>query len=197
MNARAMLLSLVTGLGHIYLRHYVLGAALFAIFAASLNGVFLGYLLHTRPVLARLLVYACVPAAAGVWAIGLVHAWRISYGTDRAALRRERAALFKDGLAAYLRDDLEAARGLFAKAVACDVDWEDPDALFYLGVLDLRIAERRDGLGERVRAERSRRRGLRALALCLSRDDSRKWRAEVAQERARARALASREKVEA
>jgi hypothetical protein len=184
-----MLLSVVTGLGHMYLRHFVLGAALFALFTASVNGVFLGYMLQARPALASLLVYTCVPAAVAVWAFGLVHAYRLSYGTDRARLRTERAKLFNEGLVVYLKDDLERARDLLRRAVACDVDWEDPDPLFHLGVVELRLAERRLGRGDRVAAVRAHRRGLRALAACLSRDDAKKWRAEVQLERQRAQRM--------
>lgn len=189
MNARAMLLSLITGLGHIYLRHYVLGAALFALFAASLNGIALGLLLSSRPVLARALLFGSGPLAFIVWTAGLAHAWKISYGTDRARLRGERRRLFREGLVRYLRDDLDGARDQLRRAVECDVDWEDPDALFHLGTTELRLAERRAARGETLAADRARRRGLRSLAACLRRDDRLKWRAEVQLERQRAQAL--------
>jgi hypothetical protein len=184
-----MLLSIVSGLGHMYLRHYVLGAALFALFAASLDGIFLGMTIQARPTLARVLLFVCSPLAVGVWAAGLVHAWRLSYGTDRKTLHAERVRLFNEGLVLYLRDDLESARDRFHHAVTADVDWDDPDPLFYLGITELRLAERRAARGEIDAAARPRRRGLKALAACLRRDDKRKWRAEVELERARVRRL--------
>ncbi len=68
-----------------------------------------------------------------------------------------------------------------------DVDWEDSDALFHLGVVEMRRAEAFVGRGERRAAERSQRRGLRAFKVCLAHDDRKKWRGEIAHEQARAK----------
>src|SRR3954468_18075031 len=98
-----MLFSIVTGLGHVYLRHYVLGAILFALFATALNGVFLGTVIESKPQVARALFEVSVPLAAAIWVVGLAPAYRISYGTARTRLRSERQRLFREGLIAYLR----------------------------------------------------------------------------------------------
>jgi hypothetical protein len=182
-----MLLSVVTGLGHIYLRHYVLGACLFSAFVFGLNGVFIGSVFESDKSFANFVFKASVPFTAAVWLAGLVHAYRISYGTDRAKLRAERAQLFRDGLTLYLRDDLDGAARAFESVVARDVDWEDADALFHLGVVELRRANRHAERGERRSAVRARRRGLRAFRACLAHDDRKKWRGEIAHEQARAK----------
>lgn len=182
-----MLLSVVTGLGHIYLRHYVLGAVLFSAFVFGLNGVFIGSVFESDKSFANFVLKASVPFTVLVWIAGLVHAYRISYGTDRIKLRSERAQLFRDGLTLYLRDDLDGAARAFESVVDRDVDWEDADALFHLGVVELRRADRHDERSERRSAERARRRGLRAFRACLAHDDRKKWRGEIAHEQARAR----------
>jgi hypothetical protein len=182
-----MLLSLVTGLGHVYLRHYMKGALLFALFATALNGVFLGSAIESDKTLAARISTVSVPAAIAVWVVGLVHAYKISYGTDRARLRAERAKLLRDGLVAYLRDDLDGAAHALRAVVDRDVDWEESDALFHLAVVELRRASRFAERNEPALAQRARSRGLGLLKLCLTRDDRRKWRAEIAVERERAR----------
>lgn len=186
-NARVLALSIVTGLGHVYLRHYVLGAILFALFATALNGVFLGSVIESNKAAGQVLVHVSVPAAIVIWVVGLVHAYRLSYGTDRARLREERQKLFREGFIAYLRDELDAAAHALGQAVARDVDWEESDILFHLGVVELRIAERAHLRGERKVAEHARQRGLRAFKNCLARDEKKKWRAEIDVERARAK----------
>jgi hypothetical protein len=186
LNLRAMILSLVTGLGHVYLRHYVLGACLFVLFTIGLNGVFLGSVIESNPTLAAALFRAGVPFSVGIWFIGLIHAWRISYGTDRNKLRVERQRFFREGLVAYLRDDLDGASKALRGVVERDVDWEETDALFHLGVVELRRADRLEARGEPRPAARLRKRALRAFRACLARDDRKKWRGEIAHERERA-----------
>ena len=44
----------------------------------------------------------------------------------------------------YLRNDLTASTQKLERAVALDVDRSDPDPLFHLGVVMLRLAERQD-----------------------------------------------------
>jgi hypothetical protein len=182
-----MLLSLVTGLGHVYLRHYVLGAILFCLFATGLNGIFLGSVIESDKALAGFLFKASVPFSIAVWIFGLGHAYKISYGTDRAKLRAERGQLFREGLTLYLRDDLDGAARALESVVDRDVDWEDADALFHLGVVELRRSDRHTSRGERRAAERARARGLRAFRACLAHDDRKKWRGEIAHEQARAK----------
>jgi hypothetical protein len=186
-NARVLLLSIVTGLGHVYLRHYIRGAILFVLFATFLNGIFLGSMIESRPDVGKILVHACVPLALAVWVAGMAHAYTISYGTDRNRLRTERQKLFREGLLAYLRDELDASALSLTQAAERDVDWEDSDILFHLGVVELRRSERSWLSGERRTAERARLRSLKAFRSCLARDEKKKWRAEIDVERQRAK----------
>ncbi len=180
-NWVALLLSVVTGLGHFYLDHYLTGAVLFGLFATALNGIFLGFTLQatTSPEMLRAVSIFCFVV---VWTFGFWHVYRLSYGTDRAALRQAKDQLLREGLIDYLRDDLEDAARKIERAVALDVDWIDPDPLFHLGVVSSRLAERRGARGDVAGARDARRRALTSFRGCLSRDPARKWRAEVAEE---------------
>lgn len=177
-NWLALLLSVVTGFGHFYLDRYITGAVLFGLFVTTLNGVFLGFTLQatSSPEMLR----AVSTFGLGlVWTFGMWHAYRLSYGTDRAALARAKDQLLREGLIDYLRDDLEDAARKLARAVALDVDWVDPDPLFHLGVVSSRLAARRAERGDAAGSRAARRRALSAFKGCLTRDPGRKWRAEV------------------
>lgn len=185
-NWVALLLSVITGLGHFYLDHYVAGAILFGLFATALNGVFLGFTLQATSspeVLRAVSIFAFVL----VWAFGMWHAYRLSYGTDRVAMAQAKDALLREGLIDYLRDDLEDAARKIERAAALDVDWLDPDPLFHLGVVSARLADRRGARGDARGSKAARRRALQAFKDCLVRDPIRKWRAEVADELRRMR----------
>lgn len=177
----ALLLSVVTGLGHFYLDHYLTGAVLFGLFATALNGIFLGFTLQAAasPEMLRAVSIFCFVV---VWTFGFWHAYRLSFGTDRAALAQAKDQLLREGLIDYLRDDLEDAARKIERAAALDVDWVDPDPLFHLGVVSSRLAERRAARGDVAGAKLARRRALTSFRGCLSRDPARKWRAEVAEE---------------
>lgn len=177
-NWVALVLSVITGLGHFYLDHYVAGAVLFGLFATTLNGVFLGFTLQATSspeVLRAVSIFAFVL----VWAFGMWHAYRLSYGTDRVAMAQAKDALLREGLIDYLRDDLEDAARKIERAAALDVDWIDPDPLFHLGVVSARLAERRGARGDARGSKAARRKALSAFKDCLTRDPMRKWRAEV------------------
>lgn len=180
-NWVALLLSVITGLGHFYLDHYVAGAVLFGLFATALNGVFLGFTLQATSspeVLRAVSIFVFVL----VWAFGMWHAYRLSYGTDRVAMAQAKDALLREGLIDYLRDDLEDAARKIERASALDVDWVDPDPLFHLGVVSARLAERRGARGDARGQKLARRKAVTAFKDCLVRDPMRKWRAEVAAE---------------
>lgn len=185
-NAVALLLSTVTGLGHFYLDHYLTGALLFGLFVTAINGMFLGFTLQSTssPLLLRAL---SILLFVVVWTFGVWHAYRLSYGTDRAGLARARDALLREGLVHYLRDDLEDAVRKLERAVALDIDWHDPDPLFHLGVAYARLAERRALRMDEAGAREAQRRAHLAFKQCLGRDPRRKWRAEVEDEQARMR----------
>ncbi|MEZ6187383.1 MAG: hypothetical protein R3F62_20525 [Planctomycetota bacterium] len=159
-NSRVVLLSLVPGLGHFYLDRFAMGSLLFAGFVTALNAWFLGSMLHSleNPELLRNVAGVTVVL---IWAAGMYHAYRLSYGTDRVALAKERRELIRRALIHYLRDELEEARKLLAHAVDLDVDWVDPDPLFHLGVVLARLAERA------ALRSASEARGLRRRALSV------------------------------
>jgi hypothetical protein len=185
-NLVAVLLSAVTGLGHLYLDHYVTGAVLFGLFVTAVNGVFLGFTLQSTssPLLLRGLSILLLVV---VWTFGVWHAYTLSYGTDRPALARARAALLREGLVDYLRDDLEAAARKLERAVVLDIDWLDPDPSFHLGAALSRLAERRAARGDDMGARSAQKRAQASFRRCLARDARRKWRAEIADELARMR----------
>ena len=183
-NLVAVLLSLVSGLGHIYLEHYLLGSLLFALFVCGLNGVFLASTLQTleRP---ASLFWSSLALLVTTWVGGLLHAWKLSFGTDRPGLERERVQLLRAGLLDYLRDDLEDASRKLARAVSLDVDWVDPDPLFHLGVVQVRLSERHAKRGDQAAARRARRLALGAFRKCAARDPAGKWRQELESEQRR------------
>lgn len=185
-NLVAVLLSAVTGLGHLYLDHYVTGAVLFGLFVTAVNGVFLGFTLQSTssPLLLRGLSILLLVV---VWTFGVWHAYTLSYGTDRPALARARAALLREGLVDYLRDDLESAARKLERAVVLDIDWLDPDPSFHLAVTLSRLAERRAARGDDLGARSAQKRAQASFRRCLARDARRKWRAEIAEELARMR----------
>ncbi len=185
-NLMAVLLSAVTGLGHLYLDHYVTGAVLFGLFVTAVNGVFLGFTLQSTssPLLLRGLSILLLVV---VWTFGVWHAYTLSYGTDRPALARARATLLREGLVDYLRDDLEAAARKLERAVVLDIDWLDPDPSFHLAVTLSRLAERRAARGDDMGARSAQKRAQASFRRCLARDGRRKWRAEVQDELARMR----------
>lgn len=183
-NLLAVLLSLVSGLGHFYLEHYLLGGVLFVLFLSALNGVFLASTLHTleHP---ETVLWTSLTVLVLTWASGLLHAWRLSYGTDRPALEQERAQLLRAGLLDYLRDDLDGAARKLERAVTLDVDWVDPDPSFHLGVVQVRLSERHAQRDDQPAARRARRRALWAFRTCQARDPALKWRREVEAEQRR------------
>jgi hypothetical protein len=86
-NWLAVALSVVTGLGHFYLDHYLTGALLFGLFVTTINGIFLGSTLQVTAS-PGLLKAASILAFVAVWLFGLWHAYKLSYGTDRPALAK-------------------------------------------------------------------------------------------------------------
>ena len=189
-NHVALLLSLVSGFGHLYLDHYLLGAALFAVFVTALNGVFLGFTLQSleHP---QWVQWTSIVVGVVTWVGAFWHCWLLSYGTDRLAIAREKEHLLRDGLLAYLRDELEQALSLLERAVELDIDWEDPDPLFHLGVVTSRMAERRARRGDSMGARIDRRRAQWAFRTCLQRDPTRKWAEEIQTELKRMRRTVS------
>jgi hypothetical protein len=189
-NHVALFLSVISGFGHLYLEYYLLGAALFAVFVTALNGVFLGFTLHSleHPAWVQ---WTSITVGGVTWLVGFWHCWKLSYGTDRVDLAQQKEQLLRDGLIDYLRDELEGGLIKLERAVALDVDWEDPDPLFHLGVVASRLAERRARRGDSLAARADRRRAQWAFRTCLQRDPARKWESEIQTELKRMRRTVS------
>jgi hypothetical protein len=165
----AIALSAVAGLGHVYLRRYVQGVVLFALFATAANGVLLGALWQGPE--ARTISLASEVALVAVWVAGLASVLRLTVFTDREKLRERRDEKIREGLVHYLKDEYGPALASFEEACACDVDRDDVDVLFHLGVVESRLGNRR--------------RAARYFRRCLAWDPREKWRAEVKDEMAR------------
>ncbi|MGE0707663.1 MAG: hypothetical protein AB7N76_08350 [Planctomycetota bacterium] len=186
-NIVAMLMSVVPGLAQAYLDHVLLGAILFACFLTALNGLFLSLNLQSTntDLIFRISVVALVLLVVGsMW-----HAYAQSYGTDRQTLAQGRRSLLREALLHYLRDELEIAALKLEQAIDLDVDWQDPDPLFHLGVVMLRVAERRSHTQDLDGARAARRRSQWAFRTCLSRDSFGKWTREIRRETRRMRRL--------
>jgi len=160
----------VTGLGHIYLRRYVQGVLLFAVFATALDGVLVGALWQGSE--ARIVSLVSKVAVVAVWVLGMASVLKLTVFTDRERLRKRRDEKVREGLIHYLRGENEEARVAFEEARGCDVDRTDVDVLFHLGA----VAGR---LGRPKQARRWFRR-------CLAADRSGKWRKDIERELARA-----------
>ena len=165
----AIALSLVAGLGHVYLRRYVQGVLLFALFAVAANGVLLGALWEGPE--ARTISFASEVFLVAVWVAGFASVLRLTVFTDREKLRERRDEKIREGLVHHLKEEHLLAKICFEEACACDVDRDDVDVLFHLGVVEARLGNRR--------------RALRYFKRCLAWDPARKWRAEVKEELAR------------
>lgn len=167
MALKAILASLVPGLGHLVLRRHLQGVVFFAIFAASLNGVLVGTLWQDDVVAPRIF-FTSATAAAVVWLFSVASVVRLALLVDREALARAREVKLREALTHYLRGENEQAVIALEAGRDLDLDGVDADILFHLGALRRR-------LGEHWRARRLFRR-------CLAVDVEGKWRWEVEQE---------------
>lgn len=170
MRAKAILLSTVTGAGHIYLGRHAQGVALFALFAASLNGVLIGSFWQGDEAAWWIRVVSG-SAAALVFAVGTASILKLTLFTDREALRVRRDQALRSGLVHYLREELRDADRELREALRCDIDRRDADVLFHLGAVARRLGEDR--------------RARRLFRQCLGCDPSGKWSYEVERELAR------------
>src|SRR5437764_7927086 len=119
MRAKAILLSLVTGLGHIYLGRHAQGVVLFALFAAGLNGILIGSFWQGDEAAWRIRVVSGAVAAVA-FAFGTASILKLTLFTDREALRVRRDEALRRGLVHYLRDELRDADRAFREALRCD-----------------------------------------------------------------------------
>lgn len=169
----ALLLGVVTGLGHIYMRRRLKGVLLFYLFAAAANGVFIGRFWQGDA--APWIFNASLAAGLSTWVYGVLDLWRLTFGTDREALRVERDRLLREGLQRYLKGEDRAAKERLERALALDVDRADACVRFHMAVVSRRLGD--------VRGAR------RMLDRCEDVDEDGKWRYEVQEERTRLRAI--------
>lgn len=177
MKLWAIPLSLVAGWGHIYLRRYVLGTALFVLFAAAANAFLLSFLWLGGDGVAQL-------RAVSFWALVLLlglsvaHVLYLAIFLGRPAVCRQRTALLEEALTEHLRGRLVGARRALQTALSLCPDPHDADVFFLLGAL--------------AAHEGSARRALRYFRRCERFDERRKWREEIDRQRARLRLAKTR-----
>jgi tetratricopeptide (TPR) repeat protein len=161
----ALLLSLLPGLGQVYLGRDLAFLVYFSLEALCLFAALNAVLLYQGPERPRL-VQGALAAAGVVWLAGI---WDVLRRTAPSRLKRiegEKARLLRDGMIAYLREDLAGAETLFRACLA--LDGEEVEALFRLGVLLRRQGD--------VRGARRSLRRARKLDL------EEKWRWEIDRE---------------
>ncbi|MEK7448613.1 MAG: tetratricopeptide repeat protein [Planctomycetota bacterium] len=115
---------------------------------------------------AQQLIRLCWLAAILIWGYNIFDIIRIVYWRERPALQEKKKQLFSEGLIYYLKNDLDRAGKIFQRILKLDRD--DPDALFYLGVIYRNSGQ----TGKATRFFN------RALIL----DDTEKWRWEISEE---------------
>ncbi len=140
----ALLLSLVPGWGHVYWGRELGGLGIFTLFAVSgfslLNGLFI-YIGGGRGALIAVALTALVGAFLWSW----ISILRLTSPGRAQAREQKRLGSLKEGMVAYLRGDVDAARVAFLACVESDPG--DVEALFRLGVIcarsdDVRNARR-------------------------------------------------------
>src|SRR5438552_18215198 len=95
----AIVLSAITGLGHIYLRRYGQGVVLFALFATAANGLLVAALWQGPE--ARLIRIASEITLVAVWVVGMASALKLTVLTDRTRLKCNRDEKMREGLVHY------------------------------------------------------------------------------------------------
>jgi tetratricopeptide (TPR) repeat protein len=167
MKRKAVLLGVVPGAGHLYLRRHVQGVVFFGLFAAALDGVLIGFLWQDPAVASRIL-HASATAAAIVWLLAMASVVNLAVLIDRDTIRRAREVKLREALAHYLRDEPAEAAEALEQVRALDIDANDAEVLFHLAVVRRRLGERRAA--------------RRLLKRCLAVDQEGTWRFEVEEE---------------
>lgn len=161
--------AVVPGLGHLAAGRTARGLMVFFLFGFAVDGYF-----YSRAL--RILPASVAPVSPGVVetlaVVGGAVVWLYAVGdTTALALRRRRLASrageatahIREGLIAYLRNDLTAAAHGFHAALR--INHRDPDALYHLGVV--------------YAAAGHRRKARRALERCIRFDHEGKWDTEA------------------
>ncbi len=161
--------AILPGLGHIAAGRTATGLLLFFLFGFAVDGYFYSQALGVlpagvAPASPELVRTVSLAGAAVLWLLAVADSTRIALRRRRLESRaHEATAHIRDGLVAYLRNDLRAAaRALHA---ALRINDRDPDALYHLGVV--------------YAAAGHRRKARRALQRCIQFDGRGKWDAEA------------------
>jgi hypothetical protein len=181
-NLKALVLSVLPGLGQSRMGYPLAGSILFCLFLFAINGVFLGKVLLVDPKITRLLTLISTPLAILLWLFGVFHTWRISFGRNRPRLYQRRRELLQRSLTAYLKNQLHEARRVLKRAIRYDYDWDDAALLFHLGVIELRLADQALLSGDEGEATRRRRAAIKAFGRYINRDPKQTWKLEIFEE---------------
>ncbi|MCK4909362.1 MAG: hypothetical protein KAS70_05640 [Planctomycetes bacterium] len=165
MKTLSLILSLLPlpGLGQIIMGRYFRGTVFFLSFVILVDLAFIIFPTLWGPAEARQLSNLLILIALFIWAYNIFDIIRIVYWRERASLQERKKDLFREGLTLYLRNDLHEARKIFSRILKLDRD--DPDAIFYLGVIARYLDQPR--------------RAARLFQRCLSLDETEKWRWEI------------------
>jgi len=139
-RAVALLLSVVPGWGHVYWGRELLGMGIFTVAALCAFAWFNGVFVYRGAGRGALAVSAGVLLAIVVVVQCVELAWR-TRPQRVAAEEKERERWMRDGTAAYLRGNLDAALECFRHCLRTRP--QDVDALFRLGVVAARAGDTR------------------------------------------------------
>lgn len=166
----ATLLSLVPGLGHVYIGRTHRGIFVFLIFMVATNSLYLAVTMgipSQAPEVLSLFIGSMISSLL----YSLLHIIYLSRRLETKAHAQSKEYHFKRGLSKYLEGSFDAANEEFIAVLK--VDPLDADARFHLAMTELR-------LGNRTGAEREFRR-------CKADDIDCKWSWEIAQQLERTR----------
>ncbi len=164
-----LLSAVIPGMGHVAAGRTTRGLIVFFLFGFAVDGYLYSQALrilpaNVAPVEPGLMRTVSLAFAGALWLIALADTARLALRRRRIVSRADEAtALIRNGLVAYLRDDLAAAA--HALHAALRINDRDPDALYHLGVV--------------YAASGHVRKARRALLRCIRFDDEGKWDVEA------------------
>lgn len=156
-------LSIVPGLGHIYIGRCLKGVFLFMLFALFIDAAYIVPFLFSPE---TRVVRGTLVAAAIVWFYTFSDVVRLTYLANTERKLKRKNELFATGVRQFLRGEYEPARDTFHQVLR--LNRYDPDAHFYIGMAF-------KSLGKPYKARKH-------LKNALSYDDTKKWNFEVLQE---------------
>lgn len=161
-KALAFLLTIVPGVGHVLLDRHRLGLFLFAVFAVSANGAFVGAQLWEKKEQSFVILLLSTLGLLLVYLNAFLSIWRLTFGLDEEQRARERAERLRTAVSHYLRGEMDPAEGILRALLRRD--GQDVESLFYIAMI------------QRARGETPKAR--RSLRRCAVLDGRWKWDAE-------------------